>query len=54
MSFRKAILTVTNGRIINAGLVEPGLPKRRYKYQLLDPLDEPYAIFRFYYRSYGT
>lgn len=31
--------------------MEPGFPQRRYKYQLLDPVDEPYATFKFHYRS---
>ncbi|KAK6382203.1 hypothetical protein LTS17_004090 [Exophiala oligosperma] len=34
------------------GLLEPGFRPRRYKYQLLDPLDMPYAAFRFYCRPY--
>ena len=40
-------------RLSSGGLLEPGLPARRYKYQLLDPVDEPFATFRFYYRTYG-
>ncbi|KAK5242480.1 hypothetical protein LTR40_012760 [Exophiala xenobiotica] len=40
-------------RLTNSGLLEPGFRPRRYKYQLLDPVDMPYAGFRFYCRPYG-
>lgn len=43
----------TLSRLSNGGLLEQGLPCRRYKYQLVDPVDEPYASFRFYYRTFG-
>ena len=46
-------MTDAISRLSNGGLLEQGLPCRRYKYQLLDPVDEPYATFRFYYRTYG-
>ena len=46
-------MLTTYHRLSNGGLLEPGFPRRRYKYQLLDPVDEPYAAFRFQYRSYG-
>ena len=36
--------------LVNGGLLGPNDPKRRYKYQLLDPVDKPYAIIRLYYR----
>ncbi|KIW15292.1 hypothetical protein PV08_05337 [Exophiala spinifera] len=39
-------------RLTNSGLLEPGFRPRRYKYQLLDPVDMPYAAFRFYCRPY--
>ena len=39
--------------MVNGGLLEQRHNTRRYKYQLLDPVDEPYAMFRFFYRSYG-
>ncbi|KAJ9496875.1 hypothetical protein LTR96_000366 [Exophiala xenobiotica] len=39
-------------RLTNSGLLEPGFRPRRYKYQLLDPVDMPYAGFRFYCRPY--
>ncbi|KIW73174.1 hypothetical protein PV04_01312 [Phialophora macrospora] len=34
-------------RLINSGLLEPGFRPRRYKYQLVDPVDMPYAAFQF-------
>ncbi|KAJ4511736.1 hypothetical protein HRR83_004225 [Exophiala dermatitidis] len=40
-------------RLADGGLLESGLRPRRYQYQLLDPIDMPYAAFRFYCRSYG-
>ncbi|KAL2418112.1 hypothetical protein ABEF95_001036 [Exophiala dermatitidis] len=40
-------------RLADGGLLEPGLRPRRYQYQLLDPVDMPYAAFRFYCRSYA-
>ncbi|KPI36749.1 uncharacterized protein AB675_11828 [Cyphellophora attinorum] len=43
--------STNNIRISDGGLLEPNFPHRRYKYQLLDPTDEPYATFRFYYRT---
>jgi hypothetical protein len=38
-------------RLVNGGILAPNDPKRRYKYQLLDPAEKPYATIRFYYRS---
>lgn len=38
-------------RLINAGILAPKDPKHRYKYQLLDPAERPYATIKFYYRS---
>jgi hypothetical protein len=37
--------------LCDGGILEPGFPQRRYKYQLLDAVDSPYATFRFYYRT---
>ncbi|KAI1629185.1 hypothetical protein EDD37DRAFT_40008 [Exophiala viscosa] len=39
-------------RLTNSGVVEPGFRPRRYRYQLLDPVDMPYAAFRFFCRPY--
>lgn len=44
---------LTTCRWTNSGLIEPGMRPKRYKYQLLDPVDMPYAAFRFYCRPYG-
>ncbi|KAJ9609151.1 hypothetical protein H2200_006923 [Cladophialophora chaetospira] len=38
-------------RLTNSGLLEPGIRPKRYKYQLLDPVDMPYAAFKFHCRS---
>ena len=40
-------------RLVNGGLVHPKHPRRYYKYALLDPLDQPFATFRYYYRTWG-
>jgi hypothetical protein len=40
-------------RLTNSGFVEPGTRLRRYKYQLLDPKDVPYAAFLFRCRTPG-
>jgi hypothetical protein len=47
------VLLTSECRLSNVGALEPGLPCRFYNYQLLDAIDEPYATFRFYYRTYG-
>ncbi|EXJ85571.1 hypothetical protein A1O1_05936 [Capronia coronata CBS 617.96] len=39
-------------RLTDSGLLEPGFRPKRYQYQLLDPLDMPYAAFRFYCRPF--
>jgi hypothetical protein len=39
--------------LTNSGLLELGRRPRRYKYQLLDPIDMPYAAFQFHCRSKG-
>ena len=39
--------------LTNSGLLEPGCCQRRYKYQLLDMVDRPYAAFRFCCCPYG-
>lgn len=40
-------------RLTDSGLVEPGIHPRRYKYQLLDPIDVPYAAFEFHCHHHG-
>ena len=49
--FRATVLT--NTRVLNAGRVRRSDPKRKYTYALLDPVDEPYAIFRYHLLSTG-
>lgn len=39
--------------LVNAGLVPIKHPQRYYKYALLDPLDQPFATFRYFYRTWG-
>ncbi|KAI4133195.1 MAG: hypothetical protein LQ347_002261 [Umbilicaria vellea] len=39
---------------VNAGMVTYKHPRRYYKYALHDPLDHPFATFRWYYRTWGT
>ena len=39
--------------LVHAGLLPTRAPQRYYKYALLDPLDQPFATFRYYYRSMG-
>ena len=41
-------------RLTDSGVTEPGIRPRRYKYQLLDPIDMPYAAFQFHCRPYGN
>ncbi|KAF2092054.1 hypothetical protein K490DRAFT_53209 [Saccharata proteae CBS 121410] len=40
-------------RLANMGLMKEEHPKRFYKFALLDPVDEPHAVFKFYYRTLG-
>ncbi len=39
--------------LVNAELVPIKHPQRYYKYALLDPLDQPFATFRYFYRTWG-
>ena len=39
--------------LVNAGALPDKHPQRYYRYALLDPLDVPFATFRYYYRSWG-
>ena len=47
------VISLRNHRLVNGGLLDARCPRRRYQYQLLDPVDGPFATFRFYYRSPG-
>jgi hypothetical protein len=40
------------GSLVNAGRAGPEQPKRFYKFALIDPIDQPFATFRYYYRSW--
>lgn len=37
---------------MSAGRVGPEQPKRFYKFALIDPTDQPFATFRYYYRTW--
>lgn len=39
--------------MLNAGMLQDDQARRYYKYSLLDPLDQPFATFRWYYRTWG-
>jgi hypothetical protein len=39
--------------LVNAGRVGPEQSKRFYKFALIDPIDQPFATFRYYYRSWN-
>ncbi|OAP57489.1 hypothetical protein AYL99_08227 [Fonsecaea erecta] len=41
-------------QLTNSGFLEPCIRPRRYKFQLLDPVDMPYAAFQFHCRSHGS
>lgn len=38
--------------LVNAGRADPEQPKRFYKFALVDPTDQPFASFRYYYRTW--
>ncbi|KAF1924001.1 uncharacterized protein M421DRAFT_404251 [Didymella exigua CBS 183.55] len=38
--------------LVNAGRAGPELPKRFYKFALTDPVDQPFATFRYSYRTW--
>jgi hypothetical protein len=47
-----SVSSPTNGdSLINAGLASSEHPKRFYKFALVDPVDKPFATFRYYYRT---
>lgn len=47
------VYVLTAHRLSDGGLLDGSPRPRRYKYQLLDPKDAPYAAFRFFCRSAG-
>jgi hypothetical protein len=38
--------------LVNAGRASSGQPKRFYKFALTDPVDQPFATFKYYYRTW--
>ena len=38
--------------MVNAGRAGPEQPKRFYKFALVDPVDQPFATFRYFYRTW--
>ena len=44
---------LTADRLANGGLLHSKAPQRYFKFGLLDPLDEPFATFRFFYRTWA-
>ncbi|KAJ4986201.1 hypothetical protein SVAN01_08354 [Stagonosporopsis vannaccii] len=39
-------------RLVNAGRAGPEQPKRFYRFKLIDPVDQPFATFRYYCHSW--
>jgi hypothetical protein len=39
--------------LLNAGRAGPDVPKRFYKFALIDPVHQPLATFRYYYRTWS-
>jgi hypothetical protein len=39
--------------LVNAGRAGSELPKRFYRFALIDPVDQPFATFRFFYRTWN-
>ena len=44
---------LTHCRLPEAGTTKRSHPRKYYKFHLVDPKDDPYATFRFYYRTHG-
>lgn len=42
-----------NGSLVKAGCLTQEHPKRFYNFALLDPLDKPFASFRYFPRTWG-
>lgn len=38
--------------MVNSGILNKNHPQRFYRYDLLDPLDQPFSTFRYYYRTW--
>ena len=46
------VLTLTGNSVNKGGALPRKLPRRYYRYALLDSLDAPFATFRYYCRSW--
>lgn len=44
--------SVSGIKLARAGRAGPDQPKRFYKFALIDPVDQPFATFRYYYRTW--
>lgn len=47
------MLGLMNRSLVKAGILTQEHPKRFYNYALLDPLDKPFASFRYFPRTWG-
>ncbi|KAK8246418.1 hypothetical protein HDK90DRAFT_9915 [Phyllosticta capitalensis] len=47
------ICLLTADRLFNAGMLQREDPKRFYEYALRDRVTEPFAVFKYYYRTWG-
>ena len=47
------MLGLMNRSLVKAGNLTQEHPKRFYNYALLDPLDKPFASFRYFPRTWG-
>jgi hypothetical protein len=43
---------INHRSLVNAGRAGPEQPKRFYKFALIDPVDQPFATFRYHYRTW--
>lgn len=45
-------MSADDDSLVRAGRAGPEQPKRFYKFALIDPIDQPFATFRYYYRTW--
>ena len=50
---REGCRSTNSGSLVNAGRASSEQPKRFYKFALIDPVDQPFATFRYYYRTWS-
>ncbi|KAI9720845.1 MAG: hypothetical protein M1812_002684 [Candelaria pacifica] len=48
----QALVNEGQVRLLTAGNIESGHPQRYYKYALIDPTDQPFASFRYHFRTW--